>query len=283
MKPQAFDYIRAECAQDAVEALAELGADGRILAGGQSLMAVLNMRLAQPAALIDISRASDLDYVKVEKGWMTIGAATTQASIEWRKDLAAEVPMLARAIPFISHFQIRNRGTVCGSVAHADPSAELPLVLAALGGEVLLRTRRKRRTLPAAEFFQGMLMTARAPDELVEAVRYPLAAQGARYAFDEFSSRHGDFAIASVAAVADERQITLAVGGVADRPTVQRWPRMPAADMAAAVNDFAWQLDAQDDAHATAVFRRHLVRTLGTRVLHEVMAGTEGAARREDA
>ncbi|WP_233235010.1 xanthine dehydrogenase family protein subunit M [Bordetella sp. LUAb4] len=283
MKPQAFDYILAESAQDALDALAETGADGRILAGGQSLMAVLNMRLAQPAALIDISRAADLDYVRVEQGWMTIGAATTQAKVEWRKDLAAEVPMLARAIPFISHFQIRNRGTVCGSVAHADPSAELPLVLVALGGEVMLRTRRKRRTLPAEEFFQGMLMTARAPDELVEAVRYPLAKRGARYAFDEFSSRHGDFAIAAVAAVADEREITLAVGGVADRPTLRRWPRMPAADLIAAVNDFAWQLDAQDDAHATAVFRRHLVRTLGMRALQKVMDAADNDARQEDA
>ncbi|OZI38688.1 carbon monoxide dehydrogenase [Bordetella genomosp. 10] len=277
MKPQAFDYIRAESAQDALDALAELGADGRILAGGQSLMAVLNMRLAQPTALIDISRTADLDYVTVGQGWMTIGAAATQAKVEWRPDLAAEVPMLAQAIPFISHFQIRNRGTVCGSVAHADPSAELPLALAALGGEVVLRTRRKQRTVPAEDFFQGMLMTARAPDELVAAVRYPLAAPGARYAFDEFSSRHGDFALASVAAVADDKQVTLAVGGVADRPTVRRWPRLPAADLETALNDLAWQLDAQDDAHATAVFRRHLVRTLGARALRKVMgAGARG-------
>ncbi|OZI43330.1 FAD binding domain-containing protein [Bordetella genomosp. 4] len=270
MKPQAFDYLRADSAQDAVDALAELGSDGRILAGGQSLMAVLNMRLAQPTALIDISRAADLDYVKAENGWLTVGAAATQAKVEWRPDLHNEVPMLAQAIPFISHFQIRNRGTVCGSVAHADPSAELPLVLAALGGEVLLRTRRKQRVLSAEEFFQGMLMTARAADEIVEAVRYPMARPGARYAFDEFSSRHGDFAIVSVAAVADDRQLTLAVGGVADRPTVQRWPRLQGSDLEAAVNDFAWQLDAQDDAHASAIFRRHLIRMLGARALQRV-------------
>lgn len=281
MKPQAFDYIRADSAQDAVDALAELGSDGRILAGGQSLMAVLNMRLAQPAALIDISRAADLDYVKAENGWLTVGAAATQAKVEWRADLHHEVPMLAQAIPFISHFQIRNRGTVCGSVAHADPSAELPLVLAALGGEVLLRTRRKQRVLPAEEFFQGMLMTARAADEIVEAVRYPMARPDTRYAFDEFSSRHGDFAIVSVAAVADDKQLTLAVGGVADRPTVRRWPRLQASDLEAALNDFAWQLDAQDDAHASAIFRRHLVRTLGARALQRVVGrGDEVSVRK---
>src|SRR5690606_38192021 len=125
------DYLAANSAQEAVDLLAELGNDARILAGGQSLMAVLNMRLAQPSALIDISRTADLDYVRIEKGHMAVGAAATQASVEWRADLADEVPLLAQAIPYISHFQIRNRGTVCGSVAHADPSAELPLVLVA--------------------------------------------------------------------------------------------------------------------------------------------------------
>jgi 2-furoyl-CoA dehydrogenase FAD binding subunit len=271
MKPQAFDYIRAEQAQDAVDALAQLGGDARILAGGQSLMAVLNMRLAQPAVLVDISRAVDLDYVKLQDGCLVVGAAATQASVEWRPGLADEVPLLAQAFPHISHFQVRNRGTVCGSVAHADPSAELPLVLAALGGQVVLRNRRKRRIVPAAEFFQGMLMTARAPEELLEEVRYPLAAQGTRYAFEEFSARHGDFAMVAVAAVGDGQGLTLAVGGVADRPVVRRWPRMACADLASAVNDLAWQLDAQDDAHASAAFRRHLVRRLGVRALEKVM------------
>jgi 2-furoyl-CoA dehydrogenase FAD binding subunit len=271
MKPQAFDYMRADQAQDAVDALAQLGGDARILAGGQSLMAVLNMRLAQPVVLVDISRAADLDYVKLQDGCLVVGAAATQASVEWRPGLADEVPLLAQAFPHISHFQVRNRGTVCGSVAHADPSAELPLVLAALGGQVVLRHRRKRRIVPAAEFFQGMLMTARAPEELLEEVRYPLAAQGTRYAFEEFSARHGDFAMVAVAAVGDGQGLTLAVGGVADRPVVRRWPRMAGADLASAVNDLAWQLDAQDDAHASAAFRRHLVRRLGLRALEKVM------------
>jgi 2-furoyl-CoA dehydrogenase FAD binding subunit len=271
MKPAAFDYVRAETAEEAIQQLREQGSDARILAGGQSLMAVLNMRLAQPSALIDISRAADLDYARIEGRVLAVGAAATQGSVEWRDALPREVPLLAQAFPLISHFQVRNRGTVCGSVAHADPSAEIPLVLLALGGEVVLRSVSKRRTLPAADFFQGMLMTARLPDELLVEVRFPLAHAGQRSAFTEFSARHGDFAIVSVAAVADAHGLRLAVGGVADRPRLAQWPAgLHGADLQSALNDFAWELEAQDDAHASAAFRRHLVRRLGTQVLHRV-------------
>lgn len=268
MKPAAFDYLRAETGEEAAQQLRALGSDARILAGGQSLMAVLNMRLAQPSVLIDISRTDDLNFVRAEGGMLAVGAAATQGSVEWRPTLAQEVPLLAQAFPSISHFQVRNRGTVCGSVAHADPSAEIPLVLLALGGEVVLRNARKRRTLAAADFFQGMLMTARAPDELIEQVRFPLAQSGQRTAFAEFSARHGDFAIVSAAAVADARGLRLAIGGVADRPRLVQWPAgLAGAELATALNDFAWELEAQDDAHASARFRRHLVRQLGAQVI----------------
>lgn len=271
MKPQAFDYIRADSGDEAVQQLKEFGAEARILAGGQSLMALLNMRLAQPVALIDVSRTEDLKYVKVEKDWLRIGAAATQASVEWRPTLADEVPLLAQTFPSISHFQVRNRGTVCGSVAHADPSAELPLALTVLGGQVVLRNAKTRRTLPASEFFQGMLSTAKGPDEMVEEVRFPLARAGQRTAFNEFSVRHGDFAIVACAAVADERGIRFAVGGVADRPTLAQWPKdLTGQDLETALNDFAWSLEAQSDNAATAAFRRHLVRRLGAKVLAEV-------------
>jgi 2-furoyl-CoA dehydrogenase FAD binding subunit len=263
MKPQAFDYARPDSAQEAVAILGEAGEDARILAGGQSLMAVLNLRLAQPSVLIDISRVPDLNYVKHDGNHLAIGAAATQASVEWRPELAREVPLLAQAFPHISHFQIRNRGTVCGSIAHADPSAELPLALLALQGEVVLRNRRARRVLQAEDFFQGMLMTARAADELVEEVRYPLARAGERYAFEEFSGRHGDFAICAVAAVVKPDSIRLAVGGVSDRPRTRTWARLTGADLDAAINDFAWELGAKDDHHASAKFRRQLVRHLG--------------------
>jgi 2-furoyl-CoA dehydrogenase FAD binding subunit len=263
MKPQAFDYARAESAEEAVGLLAEAGEDARILAGGQSLMAVLNLRLAQPSVLIDVSRAPDLNYIRNDGKHLAIGAAATQGSVEWRAGLAQEVPLLAQAFPHISHFQIRNRGTVCGSIAHADPSAELPLALLALGGQVVLRSRRGRRTLDADDFFQGMLMTARAADELVEEVRYPLVQPGERHAFEEFSGRHGDFAVCAVAAVAGPDGIRLAVGGVSDRPRVKPFGRLAGADLDAAINDFAWELGAKDDHHASARFRRQLVRHLG--------------------
>ena len=267
MKPQAFDYVRAESAEEAVTLLAECGPEARILAGGQSLMAVLNMRLAQPSILIDVSRTAELNYARVADGRLSIGAAATQASIEWRPTLAQEVPLLSQAFPHISHFQVRNRGTVCGSVAHADPSAELPLALLALGGEVVLRNRKGRRVVAAQDFFQGMLMTARSQDELVEEVRYPLAANGTRYAFNEFSARHGDFAMASVAAVVGPKGIRFAVGGVADRPRAIEWPLLGGDDLKAAINDFAWELEARDDHHASAKFRRQLVRSLGREVI----------------
>lgn len=279
MKPASFDWVRIDAIDEACSLLAEHGEDARILAGGQSLMAVLNMRLAQPAVLLDISRCAPLAYVRAEGGKLVVGAAATQAAVEWRAGLSAEVPLLAAAFPFISHFQVRNRGTVCGSVAHADPSAELPLCLALLGGEVVLRSARKRRVLKAEEFFRGMLTTARRPDELVEAVHFPLARPGSGHAFDEFSMRHGDFAIVACAAEVTATSLRLAVGGVADRPSVAEWPRLDGDALRDAINDFAWSLEAQDDAHASAAFRRHLVRRIAPRVIAAADARRTGEQR----
>ena len=267
MKPARFDYARADDAGAAVALLARHGEDARILAGGQSLMAVLNMRLAQPELLIDISRSVSMSEVKIERGALHVGAAATQASVEQRPALAREVPLLAQAFPHISHFQIRNRGTVCGSVAHADPSAELPLVLLALEGEVLLSSAKRRRSVPAQDFFTGMLMTARAPDEMVEAVRYPLAEPGAGYAFTEFSLRHGDFAACAVAVIARAGCLRIAVGGVADRPVARNFPALDGSSLDDALNEFAWALDARDDPLVSAAARRQLVRTLGRRAV----------------
>lgn len=275
MKPAAFDYVRAATGAEAVAALGQLGSEARVLAGGQSLLAALNFRLAEPAVLVDISRAADLAGIRIESGKLVVGAAATQASVEWRMGLANEVPLLAQALPHVAHFPIRNKGTVCGSIAHADPSAELPLVLLACGGDVVLRSRRGSRTLVADDFLQGMLMTAREPDELVECVRFPLARAGERFAFEEFAVRHGDFALASVAVAASAKGLRVAVGGVADRP---RFVDLPAgladADRTTALNDLAWALEARDDANATAAQRRHLVRTLGARAFARVKEGT---------
>lgn len=267
MKPPRFELLRAEQAAEAIEALRARGDDAKVLAGGQSLMTVLNMRLAAPAALIDITGCADLRGVRIDGGVLVVGAAATQMTVERRATLTQEVPLLAQALPWISHQQIRSRGTVCGSIAHADPAAELPLVLATLGGTVTLRNARTRRSVPAADFFTGMLSTARAVDELVEDVRFPVAG-AQRFAFSEFAVRHGDFALAAVAVVRDARGLRVGIGGVADRPVVSTWPLLDGSALDDALNELAWSLDARDDPHMTAQGRRHLVRRLGRQVVH---------------
>ena len=186
--------------------------------------------------------------------------------------LAREVPLLALAFPHITHFQIRNRGTVCGSIAHADPSAELPLVLTVLAGEVVLRSARGTRVVAAEDFFLGVLTTAREPDELVEEVRFPLRRDGCGYGFAEMAQRHGDFAIAACACVAGSGEIRLGVAGVSNQPRLARWPGLSGSDLDTALNDFAWGIEARDDPHASAQYRRHLVRHLGRRVAEEACA-----------
>ncbi len=268
MKPAAFDYVRAESRRQVLELLAEYGADARIIAGGQSLMAVLNMRLAQPKLLIDINQVADLGYIELRKDCLAVGAAVRQAQLLARSTLVDEVPLLALAMPWIGHFQTRNRGTVCGSVAHADPSAELPLCLVTLGGEIVLESKKGRRVVKAAEFFQGILTTDKHANELVVEVRFPLKREGITYRFQEIAMRHGDFAIVSLAACVGADEVRLGVGGVADRPVVRSLPR--GAALADALNETAWSLDAQDDVHASAAYRRQLIRELGHRLIEGV-------------
>ncbi len=275
MKPRAFDYVRAETAQEACALLSEYGEDARILAGGQSLMAVLNMRLAQPSVLIDISQSKAMAYMRTlgtrQDRVLQVGAAVTQSTLEWRTELADELPLLHQTIPWISHFQIRNRGTVCGSLAHADPSAELPLCLLALQGQVVLQRVGSERVLRAEDFFTGMLSTARQSDELLAEVRFPMARGEQGFGFKEFAHRHGDFALCAVAVVASEQGLRIAVGGVADRPVAQDWPHLQGADLHDALNDLAWAAEARDDLHLTAAQRRHLVRSLGRQALEQAM------------
>ncbi|HWG80783.1 MAG TPA: FAD binding domain-containing protein [Stellaceae bacterium] len=269
MKPAAFDYLRPDTPEEALAALAEGGDEARLLAGGQSLMAMLNTRLVQPALLIDIGRLAALDRIALEEGALSVGAAVTQGALERRAGLAAEVPLLAEALPSIGHYQTRNRGTVCGSIAHADPSAELPLVLLALEGEVRLRSARAARRVAAADFFTGALSTARDGAEMIEAVRFPLRRAGTGYAFREIAMRHGDFALCAVAAVVGGKRMRLAVGGVTDRPVARDWPLLEGGALDDALNAFAWELRGSDDAHASARYRRQLVRKLGRAALEE--------------
>ena len=201
MKPAAFDYIRAGDLQEALDALDRHGSDARIIAGGQSLLPMLNMRLARPSVLIDIMGIAGLDAVRRDGDAIVVPAGVRQAALMKRADLAGEQPLLAAALPWLGHYQTRARGTVCGSAAHADPSAEIPLCLVALDGEIRLRSRRKRRSVKASGFFGGMMVTDKGDDELIEAVAFPAARPGTGYAFREVARRHGDFAIVACAAV----------------------------------------------------------------------------------
>jgi 2-furoyl-CoA dehydrogenase FAD binding subunit len=269
MKPAAFDYVRAASAAEVLDVLHQDGANARVLAGGQSLLPMLNVRLAKPAVLVDIMAVAEWRRVEDDGSSLRIGAAVRQVEIEQRTDLARRQPLLAAVLPWVGHAQTRSRGTVCGSVAHADPSAELPLVLVALDGRIHLRSRRRVRQLPATEFFTGMMATARADDEIIEAVSLPTARAGTGYAFREVARRHGDFAIIACVAVVSERGARLAVGGVADRPVMRELPPAGSGELPDALNQFAWDLDARDDLHATARYRRELVRLIGREVIEE--------------
>lgn len=271
MKPRAFDYFRPASVAEAVEALAAHGEAAQILAGGQSLVAMLNFRLLAPTLLIDIARLSELDVIEVRDGALEVGAAVTQNRLLAHSGLARDLRLVALMLPWVGHFQTRNRGTVCGSIAHADPSAEMPLALAVLGGEVVLRSARGERRLAAAEFQLGMLATARAADELIVAVRFPIRAADRSCAFRETARRHGDFALAALAAVAEaDGAVRLGVGGVADRPTVRRFEPGPQLD--AAVASWSETLGGYEDIHANARYRRNLVRRLGPVVIEEALS-----------
>ena len=269
MKPAPFDYLRIETIDEALEALRQEGGDARIIAGGQSLMPMLAMRLARPKLLVDIMHVDALRRIDDDGKTLRIGAAVRQETLERHAELARRQPLLSSALAWVGHAQTRARGTICGSVAHADPSAELPLSLITLGGSVHLRTRKKRRTLAATEFFTGMMATAKADNEMIEAVSFPTAVAGTGYAFAEVGRRHGDFAIVACAAMVDAGKATLGIGGVADVPAVRTLPLPDAPDFTDALNQYAWDLDARDDLHATGRYRRDLIRQLGRRTIEE--------------
>ena len=230
-----------------------------------------NQAAHQQKVLVDITRISTLDTVAVRDGALEVGATVTQEALARWPELEATQPLLARALPLVGHYQTRQRGTVCGSVAHSDPSAELPLVLAVLDGEVVLRSRRRTRTVAARDFQVGMLATATQPDEMIVACRFPVAADSSACAFREITQRHGDFAMVALAAVATGEGVRLGVGGVAPVPACVRIPSSSDEDSVREIlEDLAWRLGATDDQHATARYRRELVRRLGARMVSEV-------------
>ncbi len=272
MKPRPFDYLRPDTVDEAIALLAEYGDDARVLAGGQSLVPMLNLRLIEADALIDISRIAALDVIRDGGDKIEIGAAVTQNKLLAWPQLAEKLPLLAAALPHVGHFQTRNKGTVCGSIAHADPSSELPLALTLLGGEIALKSQRGERVLAAQDFHKDMLTTTRGPDELITAVRFPAArgqGNGRGVAFREVARRHGDFAIIAVAAVAeDKKNVRLGVGGMAGRPLVRR---IAMDEAVAAIAAWADELEGYEDLHASAAMRRDLFRNLAMRVAEEAI------------
>jgi len=271
MKPRPFDYVRPDTIDEAIALLAERGEDARVLAGGQSLMAMLNLRLADPTMLIDIARLTELGDIRDLGDKIEIGAAVTQNKLLAWLHLANKLPLLAAALPFVGHFQTRNKGTVCGSIAHADPSSELPLSLALLEGEAVLRSKRGERVLTAKDFQLGMMTTARAPDELITAVRFPVMA-GRGVAFREVARRHGDFAIIAIAVVIEDKKTArLGVGGVAGTPVVRRIAMNGGASVKDAVEKLASELEDYEDLHASAELRRDLLRNLAPVAIEEAV------------
>ena len=277
MKPAAFEYCRPDTLAEALLLLDEFGADACVLAGGMSLGAMLNMRLARPAAVIDIKRVPGLDAVAVN-GEARTGATLRQADALGHPGLMQAVPLLAQALPHVGHFQTRSRGTVGGSVAHADPSSEIPLALVTLGGSVELQSRRGARRIAAREFFLDVLTTARAPDELLTALLWPARQRASGCAFVEIAQRHGDFAIVACAADASLTaqgalaRLDFGLGGVESRPfvidTTQFLGKRADATLAEHIaGTAARQVNPMSDFKASAGYRRTLIRALGAQAI----------------
>jgi carbon-monoxide dehydrogenase medium subunit len=278
VKPVPFIYVRAESVDHAVETLREHGDDAKVLAGGQSLLPALNMRLLRPGVLVDLNFTTGLDEVTEENGSLRIGALVRQAAAQRSELVRTGCPLLAESLPLVGHVVTRNRGTVSGSIAHADSAAELPLALVALGGEVVT----SRRTVPAAEFFVTHFTTTLEEDELVIATSWPCSKPGRGGALEEFAVRHGDFALASAACVlqVEEGRVTdarLAVGSVTDRPELVDAGALvgnvidveAARSVATAV---AASIEPPPNLHGSPEYRRRLIGVLVERVVGRAWA-----------
>jgi aerobic carbon-monoxide dehydrogenase medium subunit len=280
VKPPPFVYHAPTTVEEAVGVLAEAGDSGAVLAGGQSLVPLLNMRLATPEHLVDINRVGELSYVRTEGGGVRVGALARHAEVERDAAVAGTLPLLPQALAHVAHPVIRNRGTVCGSLAHADPAGELGAVLALAGGTVrLARAGHPPRDVPAGEFFVGPLMSAKRPGELVVSAYFPAPPERTGTAFVEVSRRHGDYALAGVAAAVtateDGRVAAARAGYVSLGPTpivldlteaVEDKP-LATADWAPAGVLAAAAVEPDDDIHAGAAYRRHLAGVLTVRAL----------------
>lgn len=278
MKPALFDYIRAENREAVLDALHAHGGAARILSGGLSLLPMLNMRLATPEIILDASRLTRGAAIQEDPNQIVIEAGVTQAKLLSWPGLGQHLPLFAKALPWVGHAQTRARGTICGSLAHADPSAEIPLCVAVLGGRIELASKRKARLVSSAAFHIGMMQTERRDDELLSRVLLQKAKPGEGYGFREYGRRHGDFAVAACAAKVVGKSITLGVAGVADVPRLRCWEALEGSALDDALNEFAWSLGARADVHADARMRRDLVRQLGRQAIDEARAEATGEA-----
>jgi aerobic carbon-monoxide dehydrogenase medium subunit len=275
LKPAPFAYAKARSVAHAIELLAR--EDARLLAGGQSLIATLNMRLSQPALLVDINGISGLDQIALKNGDVEIGALVRHAQAERSAEIARAAPLIALALPHIGHPAIRNRGTVGGSLAFADPAAELPACVVALGGEIEIVGPNGQRTINAEEFFKGLFETALTPRDMLAAIRVPAASADSRVGFAEFARRHGDYAMVGLAACAQAdgkrlKNLRLAFFGVAVTPVRARSAETALAegDVEAAVSALDADLEPSNDMHASSEVKAHLAGVLLRRVARQL-------------
>jgi aerobic carbon-monoxide dehydrogenase medium subunit len=283
LKPAPFAYAKARSLAHAIDLLAQ--DDARILAGGQSLIATLNMRLSRPALLVDINGVDGLDGMRRSNGTLEIGALVRHVNAERSAEIARYAPLIALAMPHIGHPAIRNRGTIGGSIAFADPAAELPACLLALGGEVEIAGPQGARTIEANDFFKGLFETALAPRDVLTSIRVPAATAATRVGFAEFARRHGDYAMVGLAAcarsqggaLADVRLVYFGVGPAAVRAcNAER--ALASGDLDGAVTALQADLHPNDDLQASAALKTHLAGVLLRRVAKQLAVPTEGVA-----
>jgi len=279
VKPAPFAYAKAKSLDHAIELLARPDGEARLLAGGQSLIATLNMRLSAPKLLIDLNGVDELSGIVVDNGVVEIGALTRHVEAERSEEIAEHAPLIALAMPHIGHAAIRNRGTLGGSIAFADPAAELPACLVALGGEVEIAGPRGRRTVKADDFFMGLFETALDPGDVLTAIRIPAATPGTRVGFAEFARRHGDYAMVGLAATAqvdgkELADVRLAYFGVGNTPLRARKAetKLTEGNIDDAVQALAADLDPSGDVQATGATKKHLAGVLLRRVAKQLMS-----------
>ncbi|WP_409305602.1 FAD binding domain-containing protein [Peribacillus sp. SCS-155] len=289
MKPAKFDYHCPKTVESALSLLEESGLDGKIIAGGQSLVPIMNMRLSAPDCLIDINRLTDLDFIDFDDDKVKIGALTRQSSVESSAIVKGKIGLISEAVPLIGHVQTRNRGTFGGSLVHADPTAEIPLSLIATGGSLLIASKEETREVAVEDFFVTYLTTDIMPNEMLTEVHIPIWESRTGYSFQEISRRHGDFAlVASACQLAlDEygriSNVRLALGGVEAVPLlveeanqIMTGEKLSDSLLNKVVEIVAATVDPESDLHASADYRRHLATVLTKRTLQSAYTRARG-------